>query len=70
VFHDPKAVVSAGFPPKSENPTGTQNQDTSDPVLRAARDPDSPLERALARFAAAIAAKDGIEAAAGTVGAS
>jgi hypothetical protein len=33
-------------------------------------DPDSPLERALARFAAAIAAKDGIEHAAGTAGAS
>jgi hypothetical protein len=49
-FVDPKAAVSAGIPSKSENPTGTLNQEILDPV-------PSPLERALARFGAAVAAK-------------
>jgi hypothetical protein len=57
-FVDPKAVVSAGIPSKSENPTGTLNQEIKSPSLAPVVDPTSPLERALARFAAAIAAKE------------
>jgi hypothetical protein len=65
VFRDPQATVSAGIPSKSENRTGTQNQEVLDPVPAPAIDPTSPLERALARFAAALAAKEGIEQVAG-----
>jgi Helix-turn-helix domain len=60
-FRDPKAVCSGGFPAKSENQSGTQDQEYLDPVQAPARDPDSPLERALARFGAAVATKAGIE---------
>jgi Helix-turn-helix domain len=70
VFRDPKAVVSGGFSSKSENPTGTLNQDVLDPVLVQPGDPDSPLERALARFGAAIGAKNDLEQGGGTVRAS
>jgi hypothetical protein len=58
VFRDPKAAVSAGIPSKSENPTGTQNQDVLDPLPAALIDPNSPLERALARFAATITTRE------------
>jgi Helix-turn-helix domain len=58
---DPKAAVSGGFASTSENPSGTQDQDVLDPVLTPARDPDGPLERALARFGAAVAGKERIE---------
>jgi hypothetical protein len=34
-------------------------------ITDAARDPDSSLQRALAQFGAAVAAKDGIEQGAG-----
>jgi hypothetical protein len=44
---------------QSENLSGTQDQDILDPVHASARDPDSPLERALARFGAAVAGKQG-----------
>jgi hypothetical protein len=64
-FRDPQAAVSAGIPSKSENRTGTQNQEVLDPVPAPAIDPNSPLEPALARFAAALAAKEGIEQGAG-----
>jgi hypothetical protein len=64
-FRDPKAAASAGIPSKSENRTGTPDQDDSRPLLAPAIDPNNPLERALARFGAAIAAKDGIEQGAG-----
>jgi hypothetical protein len=64
-FRDPQAVNSRPVPSKSENPTGTQNQDILDPVSAPAIDPASPLERALARFGAVIAAKEGIEQVAG-----
>ena len=57
VFSDPKAAGSQGFVSKSENPPGTLNQDVLDPVLAPARDPDSPLERALQRFGAVIQAR-------------
>jgi hypothetical protein len=66
VFRDPKTVAEiAGVPSKAENRGGTLDQEVSRPSLTPATDPTSPLERALARFAAAIAAKDGIEEAAG-----
>ena len=61
VFNDPQAAVSAGIPSKSENPTGTQNQDVLDPVSAPAINPASPLEHALARLGTVLAAKDGIE---------
>jgi hypothetical protein len=60
-FRDPQAAVSAGIPSKSENRVGTHNQDVLEPVLAPPRDPNSPLERALARFGGAVAAKEGIE---------
>jgi hypothetical protein len=44
---------------------GTQNQEVIDSSLAPACDPNSPLERALARFGAAVAAKNGIEQGAG-----
>jgi Helix-turn-helix domain len=53
VFRDPAS--------KSENRRGTQDQDFLDPVATPARNLDSPLECALARFGAALAAKKGIE---------
>ena len=61
VFSDPKAAVSGGFAPKSENPTGTLNQENSKPLQAPSFDPNSLLGRALARFGAAVAAKDRIE---------
>jgi hypothetical protein len=60
VFQDPKAAVSAGVPSESENRPGTPGQEILDPVPAPAIDPNSPLERALARFAAAVAARSGI----------
>jgi hypothetical protein len=60
-FRDPQAVNCRDVPSKSENRPGTQNQDVLPSVPAPAIDPNSPLERALARFAAVIAAKDGIE---------
>jgi hypothetical protein len=50
---------------KSDQRTGTPDQGIQKPLQAPAIDPASPLERALARFAAAIAAKDGIEEGAG-----
>ena len=64
VFRDPKAVNSWDVPFKSENRAGTQSQDVLDPVQTPTVNPNGPLERALARFAAVIAAKEGIEQAA------
>jgi hypothetical protein len=61
VFRDPQAVCSGRFPSKSEYRTGTQDQDVLDPVLVPAHEPDSPLQRALARLGSALAAKQGIE---------
>jgi len=54
VFSDPKAAVSGVPASKSENPTGTANQDASMSSAVPPAAPDSPLERALARFGAAI----------------
>jgi hypothetical protein len=50
---------------KSDHRTGTPDQEVSKPVPAPAIDPASPLERALARFGAALAAKTGIEQGAG-----
>jgi hypothetical protein len=69
VFHDP-LQRPAGVPTsKSENQIGTQNQGFIDSSLAPAPDPNSPLERALARFGAALGVKDGIQQGGGPVGA-
>jgi len=65
VFRDPNPQLAGVPASKSENPTGTQDQDILDPVATPARNLDSPLERALARFGTAVAAKDGCEKGAG-----
>ena len=59
-FRDPQPQ-RAGVSSKSENPTGTRDQDISKSSLAPGREPDGLLERALARFGAAITARDGIE---------
>jgi hypothetical protein len=64
-FRDPQAQRGELPASKSENRTGTQSQDALDPVQAPTVNPNSPLERALARFAAALAAKEGIEQGAG-----
>jgi biotin operon repressor len=69
VFRDPKPQLAGVFACKSENPTGTLDQEILVPVLAPALDPDSPLERALTRFGAALGAKDGIEQRSGPAGA-
>ena len=56
-FRDPQTAGSGGFASKSENPPGTPDQADSKLLQAPAVDPNSPLERALARFAAAVAAK-------------
>jgi len=72
VFHDPQrhnaGVVHQDVgvsPSKSENPTGTPDQEILRPVQAPAIDPKRPLERALARLSEALAAKAGIETGAG-----
>jgi hypothetical protein len=57
VFRDPKPQLAGVFASKSENPTGTQDQDVLDPVEALARASDSPLERALRHMAVAVSAK-------------
>jgi hypothetical protein len=64
-FIDPQAERNRGIPSECKNPPGTQDQDISRPLQAPAIDPASPLERALARFDAAVAAKQGIEQGAG-----
>jgi hypothetical protein len=54
VFRDP-LQPPAGVPAcKSENPTGTRNQEVLDLVVTPARDPNNPLERALRRLSGVI----------------
>ena len=61
-FRDPQAAAAqAGVPSKSDYRTGTPDQGISKPLLAPAVDPNNSLERALARFAAAVAAKHSIE---------
>jgi hypothetical protein len=55
VFRDLIAASTGAFPSKSENPTGTPDQEVPKPLQVPAIDPNSPLERALARFGAAVA---------------
>jgi hypothetical protein len=71
-FRDPQAVNSRHVPSKSENRTGTQNQDVPSlsyprqPVENQPQTPSAPpRERALAQFARAFAAKHAIEEGAG-----
>jgi hypothetical protein len=61
VFRDPQAAVSGRPASEFGNRMGTLNQEVSTPSLAPTRDPNSPLERALARFSATIAATDSIE---------
>jgi hypothetical protein len=70
VFRDPKPQLAGVLASKSENPTGTQDQDILDPVRAPKLDPNSPLERALARFGAVVTSKNGIEREDGSVKAS
>jgi hypothetical protein len=60
-FRDPQAGNSRPVPSKSENRAGTQNQDVLPSVPASVLAPNSPLERALARFGVAVAAKECIE---------
>jgi hypothetical protein len=66
-FRDPQAVNSRPVPSKSDQRTGTPDQEDSKPLQAPAVDPASPLERALARLGGVVAAKNGIEEAA-TIG--
>lgn len=65
VLIDPKAALPGGSPSKSGNRSGTPNQEDSKPLQAPAVDANSPLERALARFGAAMAASNCIEEGAG-----
>jgi Helix-turn-helix domain len=65
MFRDPKPQLAGAPASKSENPTGTQDQEYLDPVATPVGNLDSPLERVLARFGAAVAAKNGSEQGAG-----
>jgi hypothetical protein len=60
-FIDPQAERNRGIPSECKNPPRTQDQEVSKPLRAPAVDPTSPLERALARFAVAVAAEAGIE---------
>jgi hypothetical protein len=57
VFRDPQQPLAGVSASKSENPTGTPNQDISIYRVDTPIEPDSPLERALAQFGATVAAK-------------
>jgi hypothetical protein len=65
VFRDPQAQLAGVPASKSDQRTGTPGQEDSKRLQAPAVDPNSPLERALARFAAAIAGKKSIEQGAG-----
>jgi hypothetical protein len=65
VFSDPQAAVFGRPASEFRNRMGTQDQEDSKKLQAPAIDLTSPLERALARLSAAIAAKDGIEQDAG-----
>ena len=60
-FRDPQHQIAKLPAYQSENRPGTQNQVILGSVHAPARDPDTFLERALARFGAAVAARQGIE---------
>jgi hypothetical protein len=54
VFRDPNPGLPCGFPCKSENPTGTLDQDILSLEPAPPPDPNSPLERALRQLGAGI----------------
>jgi hypothetical protein len=60
-FRDPGGQLAGVPASKSDNRTGTPDQEIKTPAQAPAIELSSALERALARFAAALAAKDGIE---------
>jgi hypothetical protein len=64
-FCDPGQRLHGPPASKSDQRTGTPDQEINPPSLAPAVDPASPLERALARFGAALAARRGIEQGAG-----
>jgi hypothetical protein len=64
-FRDPQQQTERSSAYQSENRPGTQNQVILGSVHALARNPESSLERALARFGAAVAARQGIEQDAG-----
>jgi hypothetical protein len=66
-FRDPQPQRTSVSATNSENRGGTLNQDISKPLQAPAIDLTSPLERALARFGAVIATKNGIEDGTGAV---
>ena len=70
VFRDPLQGPEGLPASKSENPSGTKNQDVFNLISAPPHNPDSPLERALARFGTVRGIKDGIEQGSGPVGAS
>ena len=57
VFRDPQQRPEGVPASKSENPPGTLNQEILDPVLAPARDPNSPLERALQHLGSTVKAR-------------
>ena len=61
VFRDPNPQLAGVIGCKSENLTGTRDQEVISLEPAAAPQPNSPLERALARFGAALGNKDGLE---------
>ncbi len=60
-FRDPQQQTARPSAYQSESKQGTRNQWIIGSVQAAARNPDSPLERALAQIGAALAARNGIE---------
>ena len=69
VFRDPLQRPQGGFSCKSENLPGTQNQDILDLPLTPAKDPNSPLERALRQLGAGIEGRLLLNESGGKVGA-
>ena len=69
VLSDPKPQLAGVFSCKSENPTGTQNQEILDLPSAPARDPDGPLERALRQLGAGIEERLLLNGSGGTAGA-
>ena len=67
VFTDPKPQLAGGFSCKSENSTGTQNQELN--LLRSTptSDPNSPLERALRHLGSGIEGRLLLNGSGGTV---
>jgi len=61
IFRDPQPQISGVPTAESENPAGTLDQESLHPVQAPTHKPHSLLERALTRFGAAVAARNGIE---------